>query len=524
MRKGVLSFGLALVVFSALSWSGPGRVDIVDGQTRYEVARSLVARGDSVIREPNVWFSVFPGRLGQLYSYYRFPQSVLGIPAILVADALGPKSEARRHFFFSLTGAVACATLAVLYLVWFRRTGLSERQSVSWALLGIFATPAWFYATSTFDDILGTAAIVGALVMARTGRQALAELKAGPPAGPSPGRALAAGLLVGLAFNCKQPLGIFVLPVAVAAARAAGTRSRQAWHAALVGAGLAAGIAVYLAYDLYKFPPGTKEAHAALLLQYVPVWPGNTAIALLVLALSPAAGVLWYFPALLLTLRGLATEQRALLWSFVLAAGIFVVFIASMTIFKGDPSWGPRYLTPVFGLLWLWAPRGAACLPRTAVVPIVAASVAVQFLSVTVDQHRLYVERRLPSAFGAIAPVLYFDWRNAHLINRPREILEIWRARHDPGTEFSPAPTPTFTLPILDEFNGGPDTVRRYTVLNTFRPWWASQIYLPEHERPVRISTAVAVLVAIFTAGVAMLIVALRKNRHQSGVGTVTAP
>src|SRR5437762_12007681 len=94
--------GQFLLVFALVALSSPGRIDIVDGQTRYEVARSLVEHGDSVIREPDTWFRVHPGRDGKKYTPYRFPQSGLGVLAIWLADATGPVSELRRHFFFNL--------------------------------------------------------------------------------------------------------------------------------------------------------------------------------------------------------------------------------------------------------------------------------------------------------------------------------------------------------------------------------------------------------------------------------------
>src|SRR4051812_38049640 len=104
-RWGLALCGLFLFVLAALALSGPGRIDIIDGQPRYEVARSLVEHGDAVIRPPGLTFCVSPGRDGRPYSLYRLPQSLLGVPAILLADATGPATEARRQFFFTLTGA-----------------------------------------------------------------------------------------------------------------------------------------------------------------------------------------------------------------------------------------------------------------------------------------------------------------------------------------------------------------------------------------------------------------------------------
>src|SRR4051812_21330120 len=79
--------GLALVVFSIVALSGPGRIDIVDGQTRFDVGRSLVEHGDSAIRDERIWWGALPGRDGLRFAYYRFPQSIVAAAAILVADA-----------------------------------------------------------------------------------------------------------------------------------------------------------------------------------------------------------------------------------------------------------------------------------------------------------------------------------------------------------------------------------------------------------------------------------------------------
>src|SRR3954469_11499592 len=86
--------GLFLTVFAVLALSGPGRIDIIDGQARYEVARSLVEHGDVVVRDPDLWFPVLAGRDGKLFTSYRLPHSLLGVPALWLADATGPTSEA----------------------------------------------------------------------------------------------------------------------------------------------------------------------------------------------------------------------------------------------------------------------------------------------------------------------------------------------------------------------------------------------------------------------------------------------
>ena len=59
-----------------------------------------------------------------------------------------------------MIGAATAGLLAVCYAIWFRTLGCSPRASLLWAFAGIVCTPSWYYSTSTFDDILGAAAVV----------------------------------------------------------------------------------------------------------------------------------------------------------------------------------------------------------------------------------------------------------------------------------------------------------------------------------------------------------------------------
>jgi hypothetical protein len=496
--------GLALFIFAVVALSGPGRIDIVDGQTRYEVARSLVDHGDSIIRNDQVWFWVFPGRDGQPYTKYRFPQSGLGLPAILLADAIGPVSEARRHFYFSLTGAAVCGILAAVYAIWFRRQGLSVRAAIFWAGAGILCTPNWFYGTTTFDDILGSAALVIAVVVAFLSRQHRSILGAA-----------AAGIMLGLAFNCKEPLGAF-LPVVLAAHYDPQRTLRNQMHQlALIVLGLCVGIAAYKGYDWYKFPPWATPDHSELLARYIPIWPGNPLAALLGFAVSPAAGVFWYCPTLVLAAWGLASwfqREKWLCRCIVASCTVFVLFLAMLTFPKGDPAWGPRYLTPVFSLFWLFAPHGASRLVRVRAPLWLTLGFLVQLAALSVDQHRLYLERGLPSSFSVSHPWLYFHPAISHLLNRPREIMELLAPSRTASEAFTPSPTPTFAFPVLDFVEGGPVAIHRYRVLNSFRPWWISQQYLPPEERPVAIGPSVLVLLGLVASGLGMLVFALPRQ------------
>lgn len=488
--------GLFLFVVAVVSLSGPGRLDIIDGAPRYEVARSLVEHGDAAIRDPDLTFTVLPGRDGQRYSNYRLPQSVAGVFAIWSADATGPRSEMRRQFFFVLTSAVACGILSLCYALWFRRLGLRPPAAIGWALAGIFCTPNWFYGTSVFDDILGATAVVLALTLAWFGRESKPLLFAA-----------LAGLALGLAFNCKPPLALFALPVLVLTVQRGESRCRQLTRMSLVLAGLVAGLVLYEGYEWYKFPPGTTAEHARLLAQYVPPWPGTPGIAVLVLLLSPAAGVFWYCPTLVLSLLALKSwlrDHKRFVFALLAACAGFTAFICSLIFFKGDLSWGPRYLTPIFAVMWIFVPTAAGLRSRRYVGTILGVGLLVQLLGLSVDYHRLYVQLRFPSGFYQGCPQIYFYPQVAHLVQRPREIWEILTAK-DPATAYSPTPLPTGATPCPEWFERGPEAIRKYRFLNSFRPWWASMTFLPPDERPVDLGRTAVLLLAVALCGLGLI-------------------
>jgi hypothetical protein len=487
---------LFLSVFAVVALSGPGRIDIVDGQTRYEVARSLVEHGDTVIRDPRVWFAVFPGRDGQRYTKYRLPQSAAGAVAILVADATGPDTEARRHFFFSLTPAVASALIAVAFAALFRRLGHRPYAALLWGAAGVLCTPCWFYGTSTFDDILGAAAVVLATTISLgwCGRPPLAG-------------AVVGGLMVGLAYHCKQPLGLFVLPVL----GANGDRSRglaaQLGRLLLILALCLSLIAACQLYDLYKFPPGATQAHAEMMKAYVPVWTDRPQVSLLALSFSLSAGFVFYNPVIVLSIAGWNAWRRTdrdYCDGLTFAIGGFVLIISFLTFFKGDPAWGPRYLTPVFAVLWIFAPAGARLVRRWVVAAVLTLGLIIQLGALCIDPHRLYVEKGLPSGFYVSTPELYFHPALSHLLQRPREILDAWNSRHEPAPCFTPAPTPTFAFPVLDFVERGPESVQKYQVLKGTRFWWWSYAELDRPSRPVVLENTAVLLVLLAAAGLAM--------------------
>jgi hypothetical protein len=521
--------GEFLLVLTALAFTGPGRIDIIDGQTRYEVARSLVEHGDSIIRDRELVFPVFKGRDGDRYTLYRFPQSGLGVVAILLADVSGPVCEMRRQFFFTLISPCAAAILALTYTLWFRGLGYSHRASLLWGLAGIFCTPNWFYGTSAFDDMLGTVSIVVAVAAAFLSRQRW----------PILGAAIA-GLALGWAFNCKQPYGIFVLPVLACCHNPERPRWRQLIPAALVIVGLLLGVIGCNLYDTYKFPPGSADPYAAYANLYGSLYTANPVPGLVSLAMSPASGVFWYCPTLLLSCHGwLAWRRERPLFSYAVLASClgFLLFLSFLTIFKGDPSWGPRYLTPAIGLCWAFVPAAAGRIRWGLVKTVLILGAAVQLLALSVDPQRLIFEKALPFNYYDGDPWQNFQPSTAGLVQRPREIVKILSTR-ERSPLYSPATYPTsgpylpskFPIALTSAIGvlAYPDigcpgllwayptmlvcqerysnqqytgAVERYHVFSSPRPWWISQQYLAPDQRPVDLEMTLALLAGLAALG-----------------------
>ncbi len=489
---------MGLFVFAILAASGPGRIDIVDGQTHFEVGRSLVEHGDSALRDQRIWWGSFPGRDGLNFTYYRLPQSVVAAVSIIVADAIGPTAEARRHFFFVWSSAAAAALLAIAYALFFCQQGYGSSSALLWALGGIFCTPNWYYGTSTFDEIWGSLVIVVAATVAQARpRFALTQ-------------AIVVGLLLGMAFNVKQTYGAFAVVCIAMCDRSELPRGRRFVCALIITLGLLAGVAAQASYDYGKFPFDKAVVHAEILKQYAPVYTENPLPAFVAFAISPGCGILWYCPPALLGLLGLSAslqDDRKKAISFLSTTALFVGFLCFVSFFKGDPAWGPRYLTPWLAFLWLYAPRGARLLSKRLVYLLLALGVGVQVLGLTVDPHRMFVARSWPSAVGIVHPWMYLQPPLSQLIVRPSEIIEIARDGNR-AEAYSPAPAPTFTFPVLDPPylpESGPEVIERYEVLRSFRPWWISQRYLPKAQRPVKIDETLALLAILALLGVFMM-------------------
>jgi hypothetical protein len=467
---GVLSLSLYVL-------SGPGRIDIIDGQVRFEVARNWLRTGRPFLADPALWRYALPGIDG-FYSPYNAAGSVAGVPMLWLASHLDDPAGERARFFFSFTSGIAAAALVgVLYFA-LARLGLSSRSRILWSLVLGFGSYVWPLAVSTFDQAQHALFLAIAFFGAWGARNHDSV----------PGAAVA-GLAAGILINYQESYCLLIPALALPMFLVDGgkglvgsgeSRPVRRWILLSAFAGSsAAGLALWFNFNQMRF----GEPFVANRFRVGEVHPelfGNPLAGISSLLLSPGKALLFYSPVLLLGLLGWREFQKRHPgpgWALLTVTVVHLWFVGSLSFFGSDWSWGPRYLGV---LLPLWIPPAAAwwdlarkAATRRFAAALIIASVAVQLLGVSVDHQRYFFERSLGEHFWADDPWFYF--KHSALLARPSELRDI--VLTDPPPEargFRPGPLPesvTYCIFGSRVPSSGSQWMRRYQVFYRPRPW-----------------------------------------------------
>ena len=491
---------LGVSVFTAAIYiaTGPGRIDIIDGQYRFEVAKNIVDDWSIQLRDPFLGDAI-NGLLGT-YSPYGLSGSLTGVPLVAIANWIGAPSQDRQQFFFSFTsGILGAATAGVLFLFLLDLT-VPPRRALWWTLIACFTTLAWPVATSTFDQTQHGFFVLLACMLAFLSAQRKS-------------RWLAAAAGGSLAFLVNYQITyIILLPtVAIAALAAPGAtmddRKLGFERAILVGFVGALGVLVWVSLNNFRF--GTLLAGVQMNPRHPPAL-GNPFIGGPALLVSPGKSLLLYSPPTLVALIGLVTlfrRERRLGQAIVATCLLYFAMIASLTFYGGDWCWGPRYFAAVLPLMALGFPfvelrTGVA---RAAVRLVLGAGLAVQIMAVSIDHHRFFYGRSLPTFFWYTRPGYYFT--HSALFDRPGEILASMKGVPAEATDFRPGPySGMLTYAVFGGW-GYPELpaaewMRRYQVFWLPRPWPLWMRAVP-HDQLVGLPWALATLGLMAGAGLA---------------------
>jgi hypothetical protein len=392
--------GLVLTIYLL---SAPGHLQTVDIRAEFAVAQSIVGKGDFTVNPNLRWVTVpsEPGLNGQRYSHHGLGQSLLLIPAAIVARAAGcppdpalcpPHAQLAGEWAAGFVDPVLAALTVLLFFRFALQLGFKRGTATAGALALAIGTAEWAYAHDTFD-------------VAATGLFTLAALYLLDRASDGRGRwstFLAAGAAAGFTVLLRLP-SILALPVIGLLLLWYVRRlpRRQAALAVLAwSAGVGACLMVLAWFNWVRFGSPLESGYGLA----TDTYPFSTPLPLGLAGqlVSPGKSVFLFSPALVLALVGarrFATRNRPLALAIAGIVAIDLCFYGSYQEWAGDWGWGPRYLVPLLPAAMLFALPAVSgdtlgtARRRAAALAVVALGGAVQLLDVFIDyQHQFQLK------------------------------------------------------------------------------------------------------------------------------------
>jgi hypothetical protein len=484
-----VAIGVSLVLLGLYVLTSPGRIDMIDGQVRYEVARNWIDRGRPVVLDRALISTGLTVKTpGAAYGVYNAAASVVAMPIMLVSRALPRHTAERDRFLFAMVGPLFGAVLGGMLVVVYSMLGLSLGGAVAWALVCTLGTLWWPASTTVFDQNQHAVWLLLAVLLAwESGRRG------------SVGLALLAGG-AGAALVTYQENYALLLPLvgmAVAAKASEGNantpgRLRQPVDRATVrryvafGAASSVGLLALIAFNYARFGAPFNEGRFDDPMIF---GRGNVLAALLGLLVSPGKGFFLFSPPLLLAFLGarrLLALAPALATTIVAVSLTHLLVVAQVAFFGGDWCWGPRYLLVLAPLWALAGPFAATRARRIVVAVLVVLGVSIQVMAISLDHHRFFYERNLAPHFWAEDPWFYF--RSSQLLARPGELAATWLSGvPTEAVAFSPTPWREVTYSPFGPRRPAQSSewVRRFAVFYLPRPWPLWFHALDPAQRPV---------------------------------------
>ncbi len=558
--------GIFLLVLSAYVLSNPGRIDIVDGQVRFDVAYNWITVGRPLVRDPWVGPDMgVPGRNGVVYSFYGAPASVLSMPLVWLGVHFNAHDIQLSQFLFSLTSSIVGALIAPVLFLFYLELGVEIRKAFLWTMVASFATLIWPASSTTFDNaqhaFFGLSAAYLGFLSARLDSKKLA-LAGGMMGGililyqeyfllMIPALALStldwgamrekplsdglekaqtrtdsalARLVSGTAREIRVPVALVR-----AALRGPGKERSSCLRWLWFLLGVAVGLMACFAYNDLRFGSFFDSGKMRNFSHRHPVW-GNPIAGLLTLLISPGKSVFLYSPPLVLGLLGIRSlwRRRPEVALVILNASVaLVLFMSCYAGVAGDWCWGPRFLTsllPLWALAFPFIPMGKV--RRGFVVAIVGAGLLVQVMALSVETQRFFFEKGLTDYFWAEDPWSYF--KHSALFARASEMLSLIDGPPATAQFFNSSPSAdwyTYTTlgpPAQVPRNLSPLWMRNFQIYYLPRPWplWIS--WIKPALRPVDVQAWVLGVLSIAAAGCLLLYRGLSKasaNERSPKVG-----
>jgi hypothetical protein len=367
-RKDILTgalavFGLLLVLY-LLTFNG--RFTSIDELAIYARAESLVQQGN--LATPQLTFSAHHNTVGEIEAGY----ALLAAPFYWLGQQAGRFNNIQVVML--LNPLLTAATGAVIYAV-ARTLGYSHRGSVLSALAYGLTTLAWPYSRSLYrEPLVGlgwSLGLYGLILWRYRGRAIWAAIGA-------------AILLLTLTVKVAA---ITALPfIFLAALAQLGDRKRLGRMAAILAIVSVTIVLMFQAIFTWRY--GSAWDLGALSQWSLATGLQRTYGQLL----SPGKGLIFYMPAVILTIPGLVLmwrQHRAVTLAIALPVMTTAVAYSSYGSWYGGQSWGPRFLVPAVPLIMLaiaplWDATKQRWL-RACYLGVLAVSLVIQLGVVTAD-------------------------------------------------------------------------------------------------------------------------------------------
>jgi len=551
--KWWIAAGIFFTVLAAYILSSPGRIDIIDGQTRYDVTRNWLLEGRPVLTDS--WIGPYMGVVGRddrVYSLYGAPASVFAMPLVWLDLHSGSPSIERSRFLFSLTSPILGAGIAVVLFLFFVELGLPRQWALVWSMVSSFSSLVWPASNSTFDNAQHAFFAIASLYLGFLSAKRASTLLAA-----------VAGSLAGILVLYQEYFLLIIPVLAISTVACAPARSSwdeeelpsapqspsngpRAWFAllrtAFRGPGearsscirlvvfLAAatfGLLLSLAYNDLRFGTYLLFGKVHAIVNRHPLF-GNPLAGSLTLLVSPGKSIFLYSPTIVLGILGIRSLWRrhpALAFAISAASLILILFLSCIAFVGGDWCWGPRYLVsllPAWALAMPFALRDRK-VRRDVVLGIIALGLLVQVLALSVENQRFFLERGLNDYFWAEDPWFYF--KHSAIFARIGETLSLNRGLPATAQLFNSIPIPdwsTYSLlgpPPFAPRSIAPVWMRGFKIFYLPRPWPLWMAWIPPAMRPINMRAWVLGLLAVNLLGIGLIYRGLRiRGDHEQRV------
>jgi len=395
VRDRSIAFLISAFLLACYLITYTGVIQSSDGLAMFATTESIVRRGELDANQL-LWMDLQQGSYGpdgELYSRKGLGMPLLTLPLVLLAKLWSNIGLVQTALL--LNPLLTAWTGAFLFRAG-RRLGWTRAAAIFTALTFGLATLAWPYSQTFFSDPVSAwglfAAFYCLLSFSQTGRK---------------GSLFLAGIFWGLAYLARTinlltlPIYLLILFVVVRRFILKGfefttlqSALRRYWRetASFMIPVIISGVAsLWWNWIRYGnvFDSGYLEVES---------FNGDWIAGIYGLLLSPARGLLWYSPILILSVPGAIwfwQKQRAILLMSLTLMLVYVLTYGKWFMWHGGFSWGPRFLVPalpflalLIGPVFQWLTVKENGQPRTAmkwigtitVALLVAVSIGVQWL------------------------------------------------------------------------------------------------------------------------------------------------